>query len=216
MKSVKQTILSLRDDFNSGHLDEKDVSKSPIVQFEKWMKDAIKSGMSDPHAMTLATAGNGEADARVVLLRNYDGRGFTFFTNYFSIKGKEIRQNKRACLNFFWPDLQRQIRIKGVVEKVSSRVSDAYFRSRPKESQIGAWASCQSEKLKNRNELVERFKKYEKEFAVKAVPRPPHWGGYRLRPSYFEFWQGRPNRLHDRIIYEKNKSGKWQISRLNP
>ena len=215
--SVHKAIKNLRYEFEAGILMEDSVSSNPFKQFEKWMFEVIKSGNGEPNAVTLATAfKNGEVDARIVLLRGFDSKGFTFFTNYLSIKGREIRQNKKVCMNFFWPELQRQIRIKGVVEKVSIRASNAYFHSRPIDSQIGAWSSSQSEKLESRKVLEARFKKYEKEFAGKKIPRPPHWGGYCLKPSYFEFWQGRTNRLHDRIIFEKSKTGKWVISRLNP
>ncbi len=215
--SIKKTIKNLRYEFEAGVLTEDKVSSSPFKQFEKWMSEVIKSGNTEPNAVTLATASkNGDVDARIVLLRDFDSKGFTFFTNYLSIKGREIRQNKKICMNFFWPELQRQVRIKGIAEKVSDRASNAYFHSRPVDSQIGAWASSQSEKLESRKVLEERFKKYEKEFDGKKIPRPPHWGGYCLKPSYFEFWQGRTNRLHDRIVFEKTKNGKWVLSRLNP
>jgi pyridoxamine 5'-phosphate oxidase len=181
------------------------------------MKQAIDANIYEPNAMTLATATNeGLVDARIVLLRDFHSKGLSFFTNYKSIKGQEIRLNKKVCLNFFWPELQRQIRIRGVIEKLPPRSSDLYFASRPRESQIAAWASNQSEKLTNRQELENRYNEYEKKFEGKKVPRPPHWGGYRVKPSYFEFWQGRMSRLHDRIIYQSIRNGRWTIMRLNP
>ncbi len=217
MKSLNNKIKLLRVDTGTSPLDEKSFSKSPFVQFEKWMNDAIKYGIAEPNAMTLATSDkNGWPDARVVLLRDYSSKGFSFFTNYFSIKGQEIRHNKKVCLNFYWSGPVRQIRIKGVVQKVSERASNDYFYTRPRESQISAWASCQSEKLSGLNELMERYRVYEMKYEGKKVERPPHWGGYILSPVYFEFWQGQVNRLHNRIIYEKSKQGKWIMGRLNP
>jgi pyridoxamine 5'-phosphate oxidase len=217
MKSIKAHIRELRNEFTSDILDEKYVSKSPLLQFEKWLSESIEAKVYEPNAMTLATsAENGIVDARIVLLRNYDRKGFEFFTNYKSIKGREIRQNKKVCLNFFWPELQRQIRIRGTIEKLSSRISDQYFNSRPRPSQIAAWASYQSERLIDRMELENRFKAYELEFKEVKIPRPSHWGGFRIVPFYYEFWQGRANRLHDRIIYQPAKNGRWTIHRLNP
>lgn len=167
--------------------------------------------------MTLATLDEqGMPDARVVLLRGLDRTGFVFFTNYDSRKGQAMRKHKKVCLNFFWPELQRQVRIQGKVEKVTSKASDAYFKSRPRESQLGAWASRQSEPLEERSVLEDRLISFEKKFYNKPVPRPPFWGGYRVIPTHFEFWQGRVSRLHDRIAYERMRSGRWNIMRLNP
>lgn len=181
------------------------------------MKQALDAEVEEPNAMTLATVNrNGEPDARVVLLRGLDKKGFVFFTNYQSRKGKALTAKKKACLNFFWPELQRQIRIKGTVEKISSKASDDYFRSRPRESQIGAWASIQSEPMDDRLVLEQRFVDFERKFAGKPVPRPANWGGFRLIPTHVEFWQGRPSRLHDRIAYDKQRSGKWSVIRLHP
>ena len=217
MKKLKAYIKLLRNEFTSSVLDETNVSRSPLIQFAKWLQNAVDSNVMDPNAMTLATAfRNGEVDARIVLLRDFNSKGFSFFTNYNSIKGREIRHNKKGCLNFFWPELQRQVRIKGTLEKLSSRSSDQYFNSRPRESQIAAWASHQSERLINRKELENRYLEYEQKFAGQNVPRPPHWGGYLLKPAHFEFWQGRASRLHDRLVYEKKRNGKWSILRLNP
>jgi len=217
MVDLRKQIRILRNEFTAFELDEKSVSKSPFVQFNRWMQQAIDAEVLEPNAMTLATATReGLADARIVLLRDMNPKGFSFFTNYKSIKGREIRLNRKVCLNFFWAELQRQVRIRGIIEKLSSRESDRYFSSRPRESQIAAWASHQSELLIDRAELENRFTAYEKEFAGRKVPRPSHWGGYRLRPVYFEFWQGRKSRLHDRVIYQRSGTGCWTILRLNP
>lgn len=217
MNNLKSYIKLLRNEFTSSVLEEANVSKSPFIQFAKWLQNAVDAGVMEPNAVTLATSSKeGFVDARIVLLRDFSTKGFSFFTNYNSIKGREIRHNKKACLNFFWPELQRQVRIKGTIEKLSPRASDQYFNSRPRESQIAAWASHQSEKLINRNELENRFKEYEKKYSGRNIPRPPHWGGYRLKPIHFEFWQGRMSRLHDRIVYEISRNNKWIIQRLNP
>jgi pyridoxamine 5'-phosphate oxidase len=217
MEKTKEKIRLLRMDFDKFLLDEKDISRSPFRQFGKWMTDAIEAKAEEVNAMTLATSSkSGVVDARIVLLRHFNTAGFTFFTNYKSEKGKMMSQNKNVCLNFFWADLQRQVRIRGQIEKCSGRISDRYFASRPRESQLSAWASHQSEKLSNRIELEVRYREYEERFKGKKIPRPPHWGGYIVRPFYFEFWQGRTNRLHDRIAYIKNKNNGWDISRLNP
>ena len=217
MTSIKAHIKSLRTEFTSGMLDEKSVSKSPVSQFQKWLKQSVDANTLEPNAMTLATSTkNGIVDARIVLLRDFGIKGLSFFTNYKSIKGREIRLNKNVCLNFFWPELQRQVRIKGVIEKLPARSSDLYFAGRPRESQIAAWASHQSETLIDRAELEKRYEKYSQSFEGKKVPRPPHWGGYRVIPDYFEFWQGRRSRLHDRIIYSSSRSKGWTIQRLNP
>ena len=217
MNKLKSYIKLLRNEFTSSVLEEANVSKSPFVQFTKWLQNAVDAGVMEPNAVTLATSSKeGFVDARIVLLRDFSTKGFSFFTNYNSIKGREIRHNKKACLNFFWPELQRQVRIKGTIEKLSSRASDQYFNSRPRESQIAAWASHQSEKLSDRNELENRFKEYEKKFYGRKIPRPPHWGGYCLKPVHVEFWQGRMSRLHDRIVYEKSRNNQWIILRLNP
>ena len=217
MNKLKSYIKLLRNEFTSSVLEEANVSKSPFVQFTKWLQNAVDAGVMEPNAVTLATSSKeGFVDARIVLLRDFSTKGFSFFTNYNSIKGREIRHNKKACLNFFWPELQRQVRIKGTIEKLSSRASDQYFNSRPRESQIAAWASHQSEKLSDRNELENRFKEYEKKFYGRKIPRPPHWGGYCLKPVHVEFWQGRRSRLHDRIVYEKSRNNQWIILRLNP
>ncbi len=215
MSEIKKAIKTLRRTVDFTELTEKAAGKNPFALFEAWMGEAIKAALPEPNAMTLATVGkNNFPGARVVLLRSFDKRGFSFFTNYNSVKAKELSQ-KKACLNFFWIELGRQVKIKGTVVKVPARESDDYFKSRPRESQIGAWASPQSEVIAGRHFLEERFAFYEKKFEGKLVPRPPHWGGYLVVPVSIEFWQGRPNRLHDRLLYVKQKSG-WKRMRLAP
>lgn len=217
MNNLNSVIKNLRIDFGSLELDKKKVDKNPIVQFFHWMENALEAKVYEPNAMTLATADKkGQPDARIVLLRGVDKNGFSFFTNYKSTKGKEILENRKVCLNFYWAELARQVRIKGAVEKLGAKASDDYFQSRPRESQISAWASNQSEWIENRDELNKKFRVLEKKFAGKKVPRPPHWGGYLVKPNSIEFWQGRSNRLHDRILFEKNRTGKWKLSRISP
>ena len=197
-------------------LDEKEIEKNPITQFNKWMQEALDSKTGEPNAMTLATVGkNGFPEARVVLLRGVDKNGFSFFTNYRSAKGRELA-SKKACLNFFWIELSRQVRIVGTVKKVSAKESDDYFNSRPRESQISAWTSHQSEIISGRDELEKKYAAMEKKFQNKKVPRPSYWGGYVINPVSIEFWQGKQNRLHDRILFTKLKTGKWKFERLSP
>lgn len=194
------------------------VDPNPIRQFALWFKEAGESGMSEQDAtsMTLATADkDGRPCARIVLLKSFDESGFVFFTNYNSRKGSELADNARACLLFYWAPLWRQVRIEGRVEKVSAAESEEYFHSRPLGSKIGAWASNQSQRVTSRNELDERFEEFNLKFADN-VPRPPHWGGYRVRPQVIEFWQGRENRLHDRLVYTQQNEGNWRIERLAP
>ena len=202
----------------SSALTKSTVDPNPIRQFELWFKEASSSGMSEQDAtsMTLATADkNGQPCARIVLLKSFDKGGFVFFTNYNSRKGSELAENSRACLLFYWAPLWRQVRIEGAVEKVSEAESDEYFHSRPLGSKLGAWASNQSQPVTSRNELDERFEEFSLKFADQ-VPRPPHWGGYRVKPDVIEFWQGRENRLHDRLVYTRASDGKWRIDRLAP
>lgn len=210
------TLSNLRKNYSLNELDETSVDASPFKQFSIWFADALASELPEPNAMTLATSTpDGKPSARVVLLKSFDESGFIFFTNYESRKGKEIFSNPQAALLFFWVELERQIRIEGKIEKISREDSLEYFRSRPRESQIGAWASPQSSVIPNRNFLEDRFVKLNLEFSVGDAPLPKNWGGYKVFPKSFEFWQGRASRLHDRIFYLLN-DGKWEISRLAP
>jgi pyridoxamine 5'-phosphate oxidase len=198
-------------------LDERTVDPDPIKQFLLWFNDASSSQMPLPNAMVVATADKqGKPSARVMLLKDFGDRGFIFYTNYKSRKALEMEKNASAALVFYWPDLVRQVRIEGTLEKISTEESDRYFQTRPRSSQLGAWASNQSEAVGSRAELDRRFEELERQYAGKQIPRPSHWGGYRLKPSRFEFWQGRVARLHDRVVYERHSSGSWQINRLAP
>jgi pyridoxamine 5'-phosphate oxidase len=197
---------------------KRDADRDPIRQFDQWLKELSQHGVSEQDAisMTLATADEeGLPSARIVLLKSFDERGFVFYTNYESRKGRELAENSRACLLFYWPAVWRQVRIEGTVEKVSADESDQYFASRPLGSKIGAWASDQSQPVENREQLEKRFAEFSDKFG-EVVPRPPHWGGYRVRPATIEFWQGRDNRLHDRLCYRLQDSGNWLIERLAP
>lgn len=192
------------------------IADNPFEQFAAWFQLAMAEENLEPHAMNLATVGaDGFPETRIVLLRDYDELGFTFFTNYLSHKALDIAQNPKVALNFFWPQLQKQIRITGLTTKVDDAISNAYFQSRPRESQIGAWASDQSTVITNREVLEEKVKQWETKFSGMEVPRPQHWGGYVVRPFKVEFWQGRPSRLHDRILYSL-ENNKWNYVRLSP
>jgi pyridoxamine 5'-phosphate oxidase len=196
---------------------EKDVEADAIRQFDRWWQEAIHSEIDEVNAMTLATASaDGIPAARIVLLKGYDERGFVFFTNYESFKGLQLAENPRACLVFFWKELERQVRITGLVEQVSAEESDTYFNSRPEGSRIGAWASPQSQVIESREWLEEREKTLVKDFTGKPLSRPAHWGGYRVKPINIEFWQGRPSRLHDRLQYTLQGENTWKIERLAP
>lgn len=208
-------ISSIRKDYSLKTLNINDLCKNPIDQFNLWFQEALISQVIEINAMTLSTIGeDGLPNGRIVLLKEVDS-GFVFFTNYESQKGRELAKNPFASLTFFWPELERQVRIKGEIEKVSSKLSDEYFFSRPVGSQIGAWTSPQSQKLNSKEELEIRLKTFENKFQSTPITRPPHWGGYRLKPSYLEFWQGRPSRLHDRVAYEL-KVNNWEKSILAP
>jgi len=194
------------------------IDANPIRQFQTWFDEVRASGVSaqDATSMTLATSSkDGQPSARIVLLKSFDDRGFVFYTNYHSRKGKELSENPRACLLFYWSELWRQVRIEGDIEKISTAESEAYFQSRPLGSRLGAWASDQSEVVNNRETLESRFAELQKRFG-ENVPRPEHWGGYRLRPGSIEFWQGRDNRLHDRLRYGLEEDGSWSVERLGP
>jgi pyridoxamine 5'-phosphate oxidase len=214
---MKKSIADIRKDYQLQSLLETDVANNPFEQFNRWWDDAIKSELDEVNAMTLATASaTGMPSARIVLLKSASADGFVFFTNYNSHKGKELEENPFACLVFFWKELERQIRITGTIEKVSGAESDEYFHSRPVGSRIGAWASPQSSVIPSRKTIETNIVKYEQEFADAEIIRPPHWGGYIVKPTVIEFWQGRPSRLHDRIQYSKLLDGMWNIERLAP
>jgi pyridoxamine 5'-phosphate oxidase len=210
-------LTAIRTEYARAGLDERDLDPSPSRQIEKWLHEAIEAGHPEPTAMTLATASpDGEPAARVVLLKGVDVRGLVFFTNYESDKGRQLAANPRACANLFWVLLERQIRVSGSVEKVSPEESEAYFRSRPRESQLGAWASEQSGVLEGRAALEARLAAVRARFGDGPVERPPHWGGFRLVPDRVELWQGRPSRLHDRLRYTRIGDQQWKIERLAP
>ena len=207
----------LRVDYGRARLDEADVLADPVDQFARWFADARAAGVAEPNAMTLATVGaSGAPSARVVLLKDFDRRGFVFFTNYLSRKGQELAANPRAALCFYWQPVERQVRVEGTVEQVSRQDSEAYFRSRPVAAQVGAWVSEQSKAIPSRAELERREKDFLSRFGAGPVPVPEHWGGYRVVPQAVEFWQGRPSRLHDRIVYTRTADGGWALRRLAP
>lgn len=213
---MNRSIADIRTDYKLRSLSEPDVATDPIAQFARWWDEAIASNIDEVNAMTLATAtASGVPSARIVLLKGYDENGFVFFTNYQSKKGKELAENPKAALVFFWKELERQVRIEGIIEKVAEKESDTYYQSRPAGSRIGAWASPQSEVIANREVIENNAGEYEKKFNDGNIPRPSHWGGYILKPSLIEFWQGRSSRLHDRIQYAFLE-GSWKIQRLAP
>ncbi len=214
---MKEYLNKLRKDYSMMSLDEKDVDKNAIVQFEKWMVDAANAEVNEPNAMVLSTVDKDhQPHSRIVLLRDVTKNGFSFYTNYKSDKGDDIEQNNAVALNFFWVDLERQVRIEGKAEKISILESAEYYNSRPKESQISAWASPQSKVVGSRAELEKLWKEEEKKWEKEhTIERPPFWGGYIVKPTMIEFWQGRPGRLHDRIRYRIEK-GQWIIERLAP
>jgi pyridoxamine 5'-phosphate oxidase len=203
--------------YNSDSIDEKTVDRDPLHLFQRWLDEAIAAGIHLPEAMTLATSTpEGKPSARLVLLKGADERGFVFYTNYNSMKARELDVNPQAALVFYWPQLERQVRVEGKVERTSTDESDAYFKTRPRESQIGALASPQSEVIPSRDMLQQRARELEELYRDREVERPAHWGGYRLQPERIEFWKGRPGRLHDRILYERQKDGSWHRFRLAP
>jgi pyridoxamine 5'-phosphate oxidase len=208
------SIAQIRTDYILKSFNETDADPDAVVQFNKWWNEAIESGIPEANAMTLATSSpDGVPSARIVLLKGFDTNGFVFFTNYNSFKGQQLAENPRACLVFFWKELERQVRITGIIEKVKEEVSNEYFNSRPEMSRISAIASPQSQVITNRQWLEEQVKKLSQS---KQLKRPDHWGGYVVRPITIEFWQGRSNRLHDRLQYSLEGNGQWKIERLAP
>jgi len=209
-------LAALRRDYALSSLTEQDVDPDPIRQFERWFADAASARVQEPNAMTLATASrDGVPSARIVLLKGVDAGGFVFYTDYRSRKGAELTENPLAALTFLWKEIERQVRISGAVSRVSAAESEAYFRTRPPGSRLGAWASQQSSVIPSRAELEERLREVSLRFSDGDVPLPPHWGGFRVVPDEIEFWQGRPDRLHDRLLYQREES-RWKISRLSP
>ena len=212
----KTKLADLRKSYERGSLDVDDVASDPFAQFGHWLNEALAAEVPEPNAMTLATVGaDGRPSTRIVLIKDYDERGIVWYTNYHSRKGRELADHPFAALQFHWVELERVVRIEGSVEKVSDAESDTYFASRPLASRIGAWASNQSEPIPGRGTIVAKAAEYGLKFGLNP-PRPPHWGGYRLIPDRWEFWQGRASRLHDRIVYEQNGNGGWGRSRLSP
>ena len=211
-------IADIRRDYSHKGLSEKDADANAIKQFEKWWVEAVNSKIDEVNAMTLATASLVALPAATIifLLKEYHENGFVFLSNYDSYKAQELAENPKACLVFFWKELERQVRITGLIEKISGKKSDEYFQSRPESSRIGAWASPQSRVIEGRQWLDEKFNELVNKMEGTAIPRPPHWGGYIVKPVVIEFWQGRPSRLHDRIQYTLEENGDWKIERLAP
>lgn len=216
MTDLSQQISQLRRDYVSQLFDKTHVASDPFDQFKIWFEEAMNAEQPDVEAMTLSTStSDGRISGRVVLLKGFDSHGFVFFTNYESRKSRELEANPQAALTFYWHTLNRQVRIEGMIEKASRQESEEYFRTRPRGSQIGAWASPQSDEIVSREELEERVAKVAAKYGDGEIPCPPFWGGWRLQPDQIEFWQGRESRLHDRIVYKK-QNGAWQIVRLAP
>jgi len=209
-------IATIRKEYSKASLDEATISKNPIQQFDIWFKEAVTAKIPEPNAMNLATVNGGRPASRTVLLKGVENGKFVFYTNYQSRKGKELDENPACALTFFWPELERQVRIEGVASRVDAKRSDEYFQIRPRGSQVGSWASPQSSVIKGRSILDERAKQIEEKFKGQdKLPRPHQWGGFEIDPILIEFWQGRPSRLHDRILFTKDESG-WKVNRLAP
>lgn len=214
---MAKSIAGIRKEYSKKKLTEKKINSDPMQQFSKWWKQAVASGLDEVNSMTLATAAaDGFPSARIVLLKGFTQDGFIFFTNYKSYKGQQLAENPKACLVFFWRELERQVRITGLVEKINAEESDAYFYSRPEGSQIGAIASPQSQVIESREWLDEKYKETKKQAKKNKISKPENWGGYIVKPVIIEFWQGRTSRLHDRIQYTLEESGEWKIQRLAP
>jgi len=210
-------IAAIRKTYSQKSLSEKDAAADPITQFDYWWKEAVSSSIDEVNAMTLATASaDGLPSARIVLLKGFDENGFCFFTNYNSFKGQQVAENPKACLVFFWKELERQVRITGLIEKLDVSASDAYFNSRPLESRVGAIVSPQSQVIESREWLDQQYAAAAKKATNDKLERPEHWGGYIVKPVMIEFWQGRPGRLHDRLQYGLQDNGGWKIERLAP
>jgi pyridoxamine 5'-phosphate oxidase len=214
---MHHNLKELRKEYSLAMLDELHTNTDPILQFKKWFQEAMDAQIIEPYAMTISTVNSAHRpSSRVVLLRDFSEEGFSFYTNYLSRKGQDLALNPFAAMNFFWPELERQVRIEGKIVPLEAFASDAYFASRPRGSQIGAWSSPQSEIIESRKVLEDAVENYIQQFDGKDVERPPHWGGYCLIPDYIEFWQGRESRLHDRICYYQHSDGSWVRSRLAP
>ena len=214
---MNANVADLRKDYQLQGLSETDADRNPFKQFQVWFDQALAAQLPEPNAMTVATVTkSGKPRARVVLLKNFDERGFVFYTNYHSHKGQELADNPQAAIAFWWAELERQVRIEGRVLKVSDRESDEYFHSRPFNSRLGAWASEQSQVIESREVLEQSLQDLKTKYENQDIPRPPHWGGFRVIPTAIEFWQGRPSRLHDRLLYSLLDDGSWQIERLSP
>jgi len=214
---MDKTIAELRKDYTLEDLHESQINPDPFIQFQTWFTQALEAQLPEPNAMTLATTTlDGKPSARMVLLKDFDARGFVFFTNYNSRKGQELTVNPQAALVFWWAELERQVRIFGRVEKVSENQSDEYFYSRPLNSRLGAWASHQSEVIESREVLERQLQELQTKYQNQDIPRPRNWGGLRVIPTQIEFWQGRPSRLHDRLFYTRLDDGSWKIERLSP
>jgi pyridoxamine 5'-phosphate oxidase len=210
-------VSDIRRDYSQKQLLEDKVAATPVGQFNNWWNEVLEAQIDEPNAMTLSTASaDGIPAARIVLLKDFSEKGFSFYTNYESYKGKQLLENPKACLVFFWKELERQVRVTGLVEKLSEKESDEYYRSRPEASRIGAWTSPQSQVIESRQWIDEHFNEMVNKLEGTDIKRPPHWGGYIVRPVVIEFWQGRPGRLHDRIQYTLEDDGSWKIERLAP
>lgn len=209
-------LREIRNNYQKHKLEEVDLPDDPVVLFNLWLNEAIQGQVNEPTAMVLATSAHNIPDTRVVLLKEIDHGNFLFYTNYTSSKARQMATNSQVALNFFWPELERQVRVKGVISKVHDDLSNEYFDTRPRESQLGAWASAQSETLTSREELEQKYRKLETQFEGQIIPKPNYWGGYQVTPNEIEFWQGRPSRLHDRIRYYRISPHDWEFKRLSP